>query len=167
MINPIKQNIFQLHFKEFGSCVYILQNNKKIILIDTSSKEAREELLENLKSLNITPEKINAIILTHNHYDHVQNLELFKKAKIYRAESLSEDSTITEIPEMKIIETPGHTPESKSYLYKEILFSGDTLFHNGFIGRTDLSGGSEERIKESLEKLKKINFKILCPGHLI
>lgn len=166
MINQIKQNIYQLHFKNFGSCVYVLKINKKIILIDASSKQAQGELLENLKTLKIKPEEVSIIILTHNHYDHIQNLELFSNSKIYSAEKLNEKSIIKEIPEMKIIETPGHTPESKSYLYQDILFSGDTLFHNGFIGRTDLPGGSEEKIRQSLKKLAKIEYKILCPGHV-
>ena len=78
MIQKIKQNIFQLHFKEFGSCIYVLKINSKIILIDTSSASAKEELLNDLKTLKITPEKVEVVILTHNHYDHIENLNLFK-----------------------------------------------------------------------------------------
>jgi len=166
MINKIKENIFQLHFNEFGCCVYVIKLNKKIILIDSSSKSAREELLKDLKELEISPEEVDILIITHNHHDHIENLEIFTNTKIYKAEELNENSKIKEIPEIKIIETPGHTPESKSYLYKDILFSGDTLFHNGYIGRTDLPGGDYEKIMNSLEKLKKINYKILCPGHI-
>ena len=165
MINSIKPNIYQLHFKEFGSCVYVLKN-KFTILIDTSSASAKEELLNDLKTLKIPPEKVNVVILTHNHYDHIENLNLFKNAKIYRAEELNENSKISEIPKMKIIETPGHTPESKCFLYQDILFSGDTIFHQGGVGRTDFPGGSEEKIIHSLKKLKRIKFKILCPGHI-
>ncbi len=167
MIQKIKQNIFQLHFKEFGSCIYVLKINSKIILIDTSSASAKEELLNDLKTLKITPEKVEVVILTHNHYDHIENLNLFKNAKIYRAEELNENSIIKELSEIKIIETPGHTPESKCFLYQDILFSGDTIFHQGGVGRTDFPGGSEKELIKSLKKLKKINFKILCPGHLI
>ena len=182
MIISIKPNIYQLHFKEFGSCVYILKN-KFTILIDTSSASAKEELLNDLKTLEIPPEKVNVVILTHNHYDHIENLNLFKNAKIYQAEKLNEKSIIKaktgnfsinssqgsqikELPEMKIIETPGHTPESKCFLYQNILFSGDTIFHNGGIGRMDLPGGSEEQMMKSLKKLSKIKYKILCPGHI-
>ncbi|MDP2672912.1 MAG: MBL fold metallo-hydrolase, partial [Nanoarchaeota archaeon] len=162
----IKQNISQLHFKEFGSCVYVLKINSKTILIDTSSASAKEELLNDLETLKITPEKVEVVILTHNHYDHIENLNLFKNAKIYRAEELNENSIIKELSEMKIIETPGHTPESKCFLYQDILFSGDTIFHQGGVGRTDLPGGNQEKLNQSLKKLKKINFKILCPGHI-
>ncbi len=67
--------------------------------------------------------------------------------------------------EIKIIETPGHTKGSVSYLIGSDLFSGDTLFcHNH--GRTDLLGGSDEDMKESLEKLLKLNKDIkVYPGH--
>ncbi len=166
MISQIKENIYQFHFRNFGSSVYLLKINGKIILIDTSSKDARQELLTDLKTLKIAPEEVNVVILTHNHYDHIENLEIFSNAKIYRAEQLNESSVIEEIPEMKVIETPGHCPENKCYLYRDILFSGDTIFHNGGIGRMDLPGGSEQEMEKSLEKLSKINYKILCPGHI-
>ena len=166
MINKIKEEIYQLHFENFGSCVYVLKLQDKIILIDSSSREAREELLKDLKTLKINPENINALILTHNHYDHIENIELFPNAKIYNAEKLNESSIIKEVPEIKVIETPGHCPENKCYLYQDILFSGDTIFYNGGIGRMDLPGGSEEQMKKSLKKLLKINYKFLCPGHI-
>lgn len=181
MINPIKKNIWQLHFKKFGSCVYVLKINKKIILIDTSSCEARQELLEDLKKLQIKPEEVYVLVITHNHYDHVENIELFQNAKVYHSEKLNElsiikakkgnfcinssGSQIKEIPKMKVIETPGHSPESRCYIYQNILFSGDTIFHQG-IGRTDLPGSSKQEMIISLKKLKKIKFKILCPGHV-
>jgi len=67
-----------------------------------------------------------------------------------------------------VLETPGHT-RGGICLYSEkdaLLFSGDTLFFMG-IGRTDLPGGSEKMLLES------IRAKLLClppetrvfPGH--
>jgi hydroxyacylglutathione hydrolase len=52
-----------------------------------------------------------------------------------------------------VLETPGHTPGSVCfYSEKEgILFSGDTLFFDG-VGRTDLPGGSEKKLRESIQK---------------
>lgn len=167
MINQIKPNVYQLHFHNFGSCVYLIKINNKNILIDSSSKDAKEELISDLKSLKINPKEINALIITHNHYDHIENLDLFTNAKIYLPEELSENSIIKEIPEMKIIKTPGHTPESKCYLYEDILFSGDSIFDNGYVGRTDLPGGDINKLNESINKLSKIKYKFLCAGHLV
>jgi hydroxyacylglutathione hydrolase len=52
-----------------------------------------------------------------------------------------------------VLETPGHTPGSVCfYAEKEgILFSGDTLFFDG-VGRTDLPGGSDRKLRESIQK---------------
>ena len=68
---------------------------------------------------------------------------------------------------LEVIPTPGHTPgciclydpESKS------LFSGDTVFPNGSMGRTDFVGGSPERMVQSIQKLTQLDVKILYPGH--
>ncbi|MGO9409876.1 MAG: MBL fold metallo-hydrolase [Spirochaetia bacterium] len=55
--------------------------------------------------------------------------------------------------DLVVLETPGHTPGSLCfYSEKEgVLFSGDTLFFDG-VGRTDLPGGSDKRLRESIEK---------------
>ena len=55
--------------------------------------------------------------------------------------------------DITVLETPGHTPGSVCfYAEKEgILFSGDTLFFDG-VGRTDLPGGSEKKLRESIQK---------------
>jgi hydroxyacylglutathione hydrolase len=52
-----------------------------------------------------------------------------------------------------VLETPGHTPGSVCfYSEKEgILISGDTIFFDG-MGRTDLPGGNEKKLRESIEK---------------
>ncbi|MEM0465638.1 MAG: MBL fold metallo-hydrolase [Candidatus Pacearchaeota archaeon] len=160
MINKIDNEVFQLYFKKFGSCVYLIKLEKNI-LIDTSSKENAEELLKELNKLKVDVRDIHIILLTHSHFDHTSNIEFFTNAKIYTKNNINEfyDKRI------KVIETPGHTKDSLCFLYKNILFSGDTLFHSG-IGRTDFPESDPEKMKESLDKLKKIDFTILCPGHI-
>ncbi len=161
MINKIKDNVFQLGFQIFGSTVYLIKLNNQNILIDTSSEENKQELINDLKKLNITPEKINILILTHDHWDHIGNNSLFTNAKI-----ITNENTSDLLQEFKTIQTPGHTTDSFCILYEDILFSGDTIFHHGGRGRTDLPGGSEEQILNSIRKLKDIDYKILCPGHI-
>lgn len=165
MIIQLKENIWQLHFEEFGSCVYIIKLNNKTIMIDTSSSQNKEELLFDFKSLSIRLEDINTIILTHTHWDHIGNTNLFPKAKLYTQVNINQ----LKIPEFKIISTPGHTPDSICILYKDILFSGDTIFdkNHNYVGRTDLPESNPEEMQESLEKLKEIKYEILAPGHLV
>lgn len=66
----------------------------------------------------------------------------------------------------KVIYTPGHTIGSCCYLYKDKLFSGDTLFKSSQ-GRTDFPTGSEKMMATSLVKLVTTldqNTKVY-PGH--
>jgi glyoxylase-like metal-dependent hydrolase (beta-lactamase superfamily II) len=53
---------------------------------------------------------------------------------------------------IKVLHTPGHTPGSVCYLIENELFTGDTLFDNGW-GRTDLPGGNEHEMARSLRRL--------------
>jgi len=169
MLKKIKDNIWQMTFTEFGSCVYLIKLKGKNILIDTSSPQNIEELKRELRKLELKPENIDIIILTHNHWDHTGGILLFLNSEIYGSkkdfgENLKDIKKLR-VPELKIIETSGHTKGGICILYDDVLFSGDTLFHRETFGRTDLPGGSEQDIKNSLKKIKKLNYKILCPGH--
>jgi glyoxylase-like metal-dependent hydrolase (beta-lactamase superfamily II) len=160
MIKNIIDDVYQLNFKNFGSCVYIIKKQENI-MIDTSSKINAEELLEDLKKIKMDLRDINLILLTHSHYDHIENIELFPNARVFKKENLNELNE----PEITVINTPGHTKDSVCFLYKNILFSGDTLFNNG-IGRTDLPESVPNKMKESLDRLKQLKYEILCPGHI-
>ncbi len=56
--------------------------------------------------------------------------------------------------ELEVLHAPGHSPGSVSVYAPSVgaLFSGDTLF-SGTVGRTDLPGGSEEDLAESIRKI--------------
>lgn len=68
---------------------------------------------------------------------------------------------------LKVIETPGHTNGSISIFEEKnkILFCGDAWFGNNSQGKWIYPSGSEVESRRTLEKLKKLNPKILCPGH--
>ena len=56
---------------------------------------------------------------------------------------------------VKVLHTPGHTPGSVCYEIEGELFTGDTIFEYGW-GRTDLPGGNENDMVESLRRLSPI-----------
>lgn len=169
MITRITQNVWRFSFQKFGAYVYLVKLEKKNILIDTGSPQTEDELLADLKQLGLNPKDIDLIILTHHHWDHTGGILPFKNKKIYGSKKDFGKNIIDikklKIPEFKIIETPGHSKGGICILYNDILFSGDTIFHRGTTGRTDLPGSSEEEMKKSVDKLKKIDYKILAPGH--
>lgn len=71
--------------------------------------------------------------------------------------------------DFKIIHTPGHSKGSSCIALdvddNHYLFTGDTLFENGY-GRTDFYGGNFDELVNSLRKLLKLPFRYNClPGH--
>ena len=67
--------------------------------------------------------------------------------------------------EISFIYTPGHTIGSQCIKIGNYLFTGDTLFRNS-VGRTDLPTSSPDDLKQSLEKLKKLEDDLVVyPGH--
>jgi len=65
---------------------------------------------------------------------------------------------------LRIIHTPGHTPGSICLYGSGLLFSGDTIFAAGGIGRTDL-GGDAHALVDSIKLLTTLDVDILYPGH--
>ena len=170
MLHKLKNNVFKFYFTQFGSYVYLIKLKDKNILIDTGSKLNKKELKKDLEELNIHLSEINIIILTHAHWDHTGNISIFPNAKVYASKKLSKSKKLIDIDKLKIrgikiIETPGHSIDSICILYKEFLFSGDTLFHRGTTGRTDLPTSSQKEMDKSIEKLSDTNYEILCPSH--
>ena len=72
----------------------------------------------------------------------------------------------------RVMMTPGHTPGSMCLLLQDdvdeqkyYLFSGDTLFAQS-VGRTDLAGGDETKMTQSLERLDTLPQRVeVFPGH--
>jgi len=149
----------------------------EILIIDPGGGE--EEILKEAKK---TKGKVKYIINTHGHPDHVlANQEIKKEtgAEIlihekekgfigFEPDKFLKDGDEIKIGDsvLKVLHTPGHTKGSICLLTENIIFTGDTLFKDGY-GRTDLPGGSQEEMEESLEKLKKIlkPGTIVYPGH--
>jgi hydroxyacylglutathione hydrolase len=69
-----------------------------------------------------------------------------------KADTVLKDGSRVLGMDLEVLETPGHTPGSVClWSSKEgILFSGDTLFFDG-VGRTDLAGGDEKKLRASLQ----------------
>ena len=94
--------------------------------------------------------------------------EFFRRERVFGAADilLSDGDTIAlGNEEIKVIHTPGHTEGSVCYLAGDFIITGDTLFA-GTIGRCDLYGGDDTKIRESLTKLRSLPKDLtIYPGH--
>ena len=163
----------QQHGDNF-SYIFGDETTKEAAVVDSSFNAS--EIIRILKAENLA---LKYIINTHSHSDHTAgNSELRSKfnAKIV-AHSLSrinadikvDDGEIIHVGRIpvKIIFTPGHTPDGICLLLDgQKLLTGDTLFV-GECGRTDMPGGNSKNMYHSLfNKILKLKDNVeVYPGH--
>jgi glyoxylase-like metal-dependent hydrolase (beta-lactamase superfamily II) len=119
--------------------------------------------------------KTGAKILIHEEdaemlSDPEKNLSIFSYAPISapEADKLLKDKDKIKIGKIKleVLHTPGHTQGSISLWTDKIIFTGDLIFY-GSVGRTDLPGGSYQKLLRSIQDkiLDKEDDTIIYPGH--
>jgi len=93
-----------------------------------------------------------------------------QQAADYKVDETLREGMVLDTGEWKlrVLETPGHSLGSLC-LYEEkekVLFSGDTVFPDGNIGRTDMFGGNTPELVRSIERLTALDVKTMYPGHM-
>lgn len=183
-------NIKIIPGKNRDSNVYIIDN----VLIDPGSGETLEYVIDEIQKSGMSMDDINKIVNTHNHFDHMgadKYLQDTYGYEIYMhpldmktVEDKDDDALVAssfgmEVPDLdikslnegdkigdfEVIHTPGHTRGGICLFDGENLISGDTIFSGGNFGRTDLPTGNLEDMKDSIEKLSKLDVSNLFPGH--
>uniref|UniRef100_A9A709 Metallo-beta-lactamase domain-containing protein 1 n=1 Tax=Methanococcus maripaludis (strain C6 / ATCC BAA-1332) TaxID=444158 RepID=A9A709_METM6 len=158
----LKFNDEKTRILEVASSVTFIETEKNKIVVDTSAKSKKEVLKLYFKNKNIDMGKINYVINTHDHFDHVSNNDLFKNAKIINHSNFKELND----PEIEIIETPGHTMDSISVIYGDYLISGDASpLKNNIL--KEISSGVFVDLELALNSLKRIKSlqKNIVTGH--
>ncbi|MCD6595748.1 MBL fold metallo-hydrolase [bacterium] len=188
----VPYDITRIIVGELDTNCYLLSNDEKsTLLIDPGADGCK--IVSKIDELLLKPV---AILLTHGHYDHIGAVNfLAEKFKIpiyahhdeiemlanpdmnfssmfadnisVSAEPISQNILIElGFPESKIIDLPGHTKGGIGIIDRNIFISGDTVFANGGIGRTDLPYSNVKMLVQSIEKILKLpDNLILYPGH--
>lgn len=183
--------IHTLPLGDYQTNTYIVSgNDKNCAIIDPGFEP--QTILAKVNELGLT---VDAVLLTHGHFDHVGAAEKIVAATgcelwMHKADfsrpgdainrylyplsgSTSADilfysegdKVIAGSLPFIVLSTPGHTPGSVCLLCEDFLFSGDTLFA-GSCGRTDLPGGDAGAIRQSLHRLSLLDRPFhVYPGH--
>lgn len=163
---------------------YILWNDSSDSCVVIDPGYEPERVLRTVKDLG---KNLQAILLTHGHFDHVGAVrEIFAQtdcdiylcpADCAMPEQMTagplcytnsyQEGDVLELAglSIRVLHTPGHTPGSVCLLCEGNLFCGDTLFA-GSCGRTDLPCGSWTQLQGSLSRLKALEAEYaVYPGH--
>ncbi len=59
-----------------GNCIYVGDGNTNIIV---DAGISRKRIVEGLNSIGVAPEELNAILVTHEHSDHISGINMMEK----------------------------------------------------------------------------------------
>lgn len=177
-------NILTLTLGPLATNCYLVRadGSDRAVIIDPAANSKR--LLAALQEQGLT---LEAVFLTHAHFDHIgalKNLRAATNAPVWIGEADKDDPShmchdlliYTDTYRdgdtctaggltFQVLATPGHTPGSVCLLCEDALFSGDTLFAGSY-GRTDFPGGSDADMAASLRRLSKLPPQTrVLPGH--
>ncbi len=165
----------QIPVGSMANFTYVIADEKSKLAAVIDPSWDLEKVLDALKKQDL---KLQYIINTHTHFDHVlgnEQLAALTDAEIimHKNSNLDKNITVDDGDTIKlgnlninVLYTPGHSKDSICLFVENKLFTGDTLFV-GNCGRVDLPGGSASELYDSLfGKLVKLDDRLeIYPGH--
>jgi glyoxylase-like metal-dependent hydrolase (beta-lactamase superfamily II) len=178
-----------------NNCNTIFIDGPVPTLIDPGHSHLFQNVVQGMARDGKTADSIQLIICTHGHPDHIEAIDSFdnnvlraisKDEYSYLSKEGKDLFLMSGCPAPKkpfslflknglmtiggntfqVIQTPGHSPGSICLYWEEekLLISGDTLFYMGF-GRTDLPGGDQDALVNSIQRIAGLDIEYLIPGH--
>jgi len=149
---------------EVFTCNAYLAEGERTVLVDAGTMDGVVDRIRD------RVDGLDAVFLTHQHGDHVGQLDAVLDAfdpELYangphprRTHELTDGDHLTVGDEQcEVVYTPGHADDHVSLVSERSLFSGDVVVHDdgafddGSFGRTDYAGQSRERLIESIRDL--------------
>lgn len=164
-----------------SSTVTLVRSCGKNIIVDPGCN--RNKLIKELSRNNLKTADIDFVLLTHGHTDHTLLAGIFENAKILTSEEIYDNDNQVEhgniIPgtDLKIIQTPGHSPEHCSLIVPAAegiyVVAGDVFWwmddekQEIDIEKEDQAHPEEVNIKKLIESRKRILgiADYIIPGH--
>jgi glyoxylase-like metal-dependent hydrolase (beta-lactamase superfamily II) len=145
-----------------------IAGNGRVVIIDPGPKD-KKHLNAVFNVLGATP--VNAILLTHTHPDHAAGAELFAEAfdapvLAYDFGNLADDETLpTDEGEIRALHTPGHTPDSTSFEFGDVIFCGDLMMGGHDTALVARPEGNLTKYLKSLDRIASRNPSRIMPTH--
>ena len=178
----------------WSGCYLLTTSKGEKVLFDTAGYNERAVVATKLAERGVSPESLDLVILSHLHFDHAANWDVFPKAEIvvhdrelayatspeadgailrFHAQALRSERHVKSVSgdeikltsELTLLHVPGHTPGAMALAVDGAILCGDALK-----SRWDLQGKlsppwwNEQEAMRSIERLKASGA-VLYPGH--
>jgi len=161
----------------------LIHTTEGVVLVDTTARP--KDIQAYLELVNITPDDVCQILLTHSHSDHTSGIPLFdcpvlahqltrqriinrgtERAKTQIPTQVFEDRIDLEIDrvELEMIHVGGHTPGSSVVWLPDVgvLFAGDLIFEGRY---PFLATARVPELMDALRGLLGLEARVIVPGH--
>ena len=159
-----------------GSTVGFVRDGGVLVVIDPGMVASRAAILDPLAALDVRPEDVTDVVLSHHHPDHTLNAALFPSARVHDHWAWYQDDRWIEREAegfdvsggVRLLATPGHTAQDISTAIRT---------EDGFVVCTHLwwmaSGPAEDPLAEDADALHANRARVLAlpglarivPGH--
>ncbi len=178
----------------WSGCYLVTTSKGQRVLFDTAGYNERAVVVAKLAERGISPESLELLVLSHLHFDHAANWDVFPNAEIvvherelayaaspeadgailrFHAQALRGERRVRAVSgghialtqELTLLHVPGHTPGAMALAVEGAILCGDALK-----SRWDLQGKlsppwwNEADAIRSIEQLKSSGA-VLYPGH--
>ena len=107
-----------------ASSVVLVRDGDALIVADPGMVRSRSLILDSLRKLDVAPEAVTHVFLSHHHPDHTMNVALFPNAEVVDFWARYKDDLWLDMPgdgyrlspKAQLWLTPGHTQEDASLI---------------------------------------------------
>ncbi len=163
---------------EANSTSVLIRAPGRLIVVDPSTRYMRPAVKTSFRQIGVFPKDVDTVILTHAHGDHLENLDMYRKARVYIHSGSDREvpgATVIDgeefevCPGVRIVHTPGHCPEECSVFVdadRRYAIAGDAVPLEGNLRemRAPTLCTDPEAALESIKKIRGY-ADVVIPGH--
>jgi hypothetical protein len=109
-----------------ASTVTLVRDGDATLVVDPGMVPNRAVILDPLQQLGVDPDVVTDVVFSHHHPDHTLNAALFPSARFHDHWAVYHHDLWTDrkaegavlSPSVRLIETPGHTPQDITTLWR-------------------------------------------------
>jgi glyoxylase-like metal-dependent hydrolase (beta-lactamase superfamily II) len=159
-----------------ASTVGFVRDADALIVVDPGMVVARASILDPLGALDVRPERVTDVVLSHHHPDHTINAALFPNARVHDHWASYRNDVWTDreaegfelSPGVRLLETPGHTAQDITTVVEtaEGLVAFTHLWWSAEGPEEDPLAADPDALHENRERVLSLPHLVrIAPGH--